>query len=93
MTPDAPLSPSNAVDDQHPLLVAHEEVDRAGRLPPAGSANASVFDRIRRDLSFISRHHPHLNMSGEELSVWAKAITRQLTTAPMVGSDKKDMMH
>jgi len=97
MLPDAPLSPANARDDQDPLLVAHEAVDGAGTPHPGADANDAVlqvvFERIRRDLSFISRHHPQLKMSGDELHVWAKAIARQLTSEPMVGSDKKDMMH
>ena len=97
MSPDVTVSSSTAVDEQNPLLVPQENAANARKGAKSADTGDSVlkvvFERIRRDLSFISRHHPHMNMSGEELSVWAKAIARQLTTGPMVGPDKKDMTH
>ena len=79
MASDTPISSSNA--------------SGAARANADDAILNAVFDRIHRDLSFISHHHPHLSVSGDELSVWAKAIARQLTTQPLMGSDKKDVMH
>ncbi|MGI9414789.1 MAG: hypothetical protein ACR2PM_14035 [Hyphomicrobiales bacterium] len=53
----------------------------------------AVFARIRRDLSFIAQHHPGLKMSGEELSVWAKAIARQLNAESLVEDSNNEVVH
>jgi hypothetical protein len=97
MSTGTPQSSSDAVDKQNPLLVAHGNDGGVRDRPALAGADdpvlKAVFDRIRRDLTFISRHHPHLKMSGEELSVWAKAIARQLTAETSIKHDKGDVMH
>lgn len=94
---DACGSSHDIADHENPLLASGVEDGTAGS--PASFTVVddpvlkAVFARIRRDLSFIAQHHPHLKMSSEELSVWAKAIARQLTAEALTEDHENEVIH